>query len=98
MRNAPNGKVRRVGLASWLGVTTDSWKLRDQAMSDDDALTAAVARLMAEVLAVPEVEPDVAFFDAGGDSLLAAQLLVRIESDLGKRLSMVDLFNRPSAR
>ncbi|MFE7977410.1 type I polyketide synthase [Streptomyces shenzhenensis] len=37
----------------------------------------AVSRLFAEILGLPEVSPDDSFFDLGGDSVIAAQLLVR---------------------
>ena len=38
------------------------------------------------------------FFDLGGDSLLVAKLLVRIEQLFGKQLSMTTLFQAPTIR
>ena len=55
-------------------------------------------KLMRRFAAKGGVNHDVTFFDAGADSLLASQLLVRIELEFGKRLSMIDLFNASSAR
>ncbi len=38
------------------------------------------------------------FFDLGGNSLLVAKLLLRIEQRFGKRLSLADIFQEPTIR
>jgi len=38
------------------------------------------------------------FFDWGGHSLLAAKLLLRVEQEFGKRLSLADIFQAPTIR
>ena len=92
------GKLQRIGLAERLGLTQDSWKRTPEpALSADADATSAVAGLIAGVLDLPDVDPHVGFFDAGGDSLLASRLLVRIEQAFGKSLTMVDLFRASSA-
>ena len=58
---------------------------------------AALARLWAEVLELDAVGVLDDFFDLGGDSLLAVELLARAESDLGMELALEDLFDRPSS-
>ena len=94
----PTGKVQRVGMADRIGITANSVKPPTIASSSSDAATTAVARIMASVLDVERIDSDVEFFDAGGDSILAAQLLPRLEQEFGKQLTMVDLFQAPTAR
>jgi amino acid adenylation domain-containing protein len=45
-----------------------------------------LATLWAELLAMPNIEPDDNFFDLGGHSLLVMQALSRMEKQTGKRL------------
>ena len=59
--------------------------------------TAAVARLFEELLEIRGVDPERSFFEIGGDSILAIRLLLRIESELGRRLRLGALFEHPSA-
>jgi amino acid adenylation domain-containing protein len=58
----------------------------------------ALARLFAETLRLPGVNPEDSFFDLGGHSLLAAQLMTRIEAVLGVQLPTSTLFGAPSVR
>ena len=58
----------------------------------------ALARLFAETLRLPGVNPEESFFDLGGHSLLAAQLMARIESVLGIQLPPSTLFGAPTVR
>lgn len=57
-----------------------------------------MARLFAETLRLPGVDPEESFFDLGGHSLLAAQLMTRIEAVLGVQLPPSTLFGAPSVR
>jgi amino acid adenylation domain-containing protein len=59
---------------------------------------AALAGLWAEVLELDAVGVLDDFFDLGGDSLLAVELVARAESELGMELALEDLFDRPSVR
>lgn len=54
-----------------------------------------LARLYAEVLGLPAVGPDTDFFAAGGDSLSAVRLLLRIEEETGRELGLGQLFGAP---
>lgn len=56
----------------------------------------ALAELWCEVLRVDKVEPDDNFFDLGGDSLKAIELVHRASRKFGVTLSPVSVFERPT--
>ena len=94
----PTGKLQRIGMAGRMGITADSWKPQHERVAPIDAsATRTVSRIMCSVLGVSSMDADTGFFDAGGDSLLASRLLVRLEDEFGKTLSIVDLFRASSA-
>lgn len=62
------------------------------------AVRRAVVDVLAEVLGVPDVGLDDNFFDLGGHSLAAAQVCARLRSDHGLEVSVVDVFEHPTAR
>ncbi|MEV0318565.1 amino acid adenylation domain-containing protein [Streptomyces sp. NPDC050658] len=51
-----------------------------------------LTRLFAEILGVPRIGVDDAFFDLGGTSLLAARLVARVRDTLGAELTIGTLF------
>ncbi|MCR9277725.1 MAG: amino acid adenylation domain-containing protein [Pseudomonadaceae bacterium] len=55
----------------------------------------SLAGLWCELVGVERVGRDDSFFDVGGHSLLATQLAARIESDLGLRVTLRQLFEMP---
>jgi len=55
-----------------------------------------LAKLWAAVLGIPAADADANFFEIGGHSLLAMRLLVRIQAEFGKRLSLAALFQNPT--
>ena len=63
-----------------------------------DAVTQRIAELMAQTLGLTSVGPDDDFHDLGGHSLMAVQLIGRIEAELGHRLGVADLHRRPTPR
>ncbi len=56
----------------------------------------AIAAIWCEVLGLPRVSATADFFDLGGDSLLAVQVISRIGANLGAELSLHEFFERPA--
>ncbi len=55
-----------------------------------------IASIAAELLEVPEVAADESFFLLGGHSMLAAQLIVRLEDRYGAEIGLRYLFDHPT--
>ena len=56
----------------------------------------ALAKIWAEVLRVPRVESDANFFDVGGDSLKAMEVVVRVSETLQVELPLMAFFEVPT--
>ncbi|WP_053651198.1 beta-ketoacyl synthase N-terminal-like domain-containing protein [Streptomyces sp. XY431] len=57
-----------------------------------------VSMLFTEMLGLPEVDPEDSFFDLGGDSLVANELVGRLEQLLPVRLEVRAMYDAPSVR
>ncbi len=100
-RNA-SGKVPRNGLAAMLGLTSDARPAvqagpESAASSTASVLERAIAEQLANVLGVQRVSAEDDFFELGGDSVAAAQLMARLHERLGVSLPVSVLFDAPSA-
>ncbi|MFD6891545.1 condensation domain-containing protein [Streptomyces sp. NPDC059957] len=62
----------------------------------DDRLAPALLRLFAEVLERGQLGPDDNFFKSGGHSLLAVRLVNRIKAELGRELTLREVFRHPT--
>lgn len=66
--------------------------------ASEQELLARLTSLFATALRLGDLGPDDSFFDHGGHSLLAMELALAIEDDLGSRLPVTDLYDHPSPR
>ena len=101
----PTGKTLRAGLAEWLGLDLKSAAptkvTTPPAKHPDDPTTPTereVAKLWMQVLGNQQALLTDNFFYAGGDSILAGQLLTAICRELGVALSFVDMFQGPTLK
>lgn len=53
-------------------------------------------KLCADILGVPELSAEANFFEAGGDSIGAAQLAVEVDERWGMQLDMLEVFALPT--
>jgi amino acid adenylation domain-containing protein len=58
-------------------------------------LVSPIARIVCEVLGLRELGADADFFQLGGHSLAAVELIARLESELGCRLRVAAVFEHP---
>jgi len=89
----PNGKVNRHALTS-IAVNVKAVEV----VPPQDELEHKLVEIWKAVLKKPEIGVTASFFDLGGNSLLVAKLLLRVERDFGKRLSLSDIFQSPTIR
>jgi acyl carrier protein len=57
-----------------------------------------VGEVWASVLGVPRVAPDDNFFEMGGHSLNALQMLLRLHDRFGVEVNLADLYDAPVLR
>ncbi|WP_225074916.1 non-ribosomal peptide synthetase [Streptomyces sp. CoT10] len=91
---ASSGKLDRAALLALL-------EARESAAPDNpsgDSIEDFVLRLWREFLEDGGTGPDDDFFAGGGDSLIAARMLVRIRDGLGVELRIGDLLSEPTVR
>ncbi len=58
----------------------------------------ALAKVWTEVLRLPTVEADANFFDIGGDSMKAMEVIARVNQDLGIELPLMSFFEDPTIK
>ncbi len=89
----PTGKPQRIGLCERLGIAGAASGKSEPA---DPAVEARLAALWRRSLRVAAIGRDDNYFDAGGDSLSAALLVLEIERAFGVELTVGDLFEAPT--
>ena len=101
------GKSLRIGLAERLGLRgpvqaeMDDQSLAGSARPGDSGLPSSIVEMLLlhiweDTLGRRPVGIHDDFFDLGGDSLLAAQLLIQIADTFGRKLNIADLIEAPS--
>ncbi len=83
----PNGKTDRAALARQ--PLADAPAPAPPATAAADGDTAYLAAIWRELIGVAEVGPADNFFELGGDSLLAVDMLTRVERETGVRLNVI---------
>ncbi|MFN6563916.1 MAG: amino acid adenylation domain-containing protein [Nostoc sp. ChiSLP01] len=85
----PNGKIDRRALPA---PDTDNFAMQASFIPALDIVEQKLAQIWAEVLKVYPIGVKDNFFDLGGNSLLAVQLMARIEQQFNKNLPLATLF------
>jgi aspartate racemase len=88
----PTGKIDRRALPA------PDWDAAGSGAPPATAIERQLALIWSDVLGVSDIGVDDNFFDIGGRSRLGAQVFGRIETDLGARLPLATLFERPTIR
>lgn len=92
----PTGKPQRIGLAEKLGIKAETRRFgRAPYVAPTTPTAKAIAAVWASVLRISDIGEDDHFFACGGDSLLAAVVLTRLDAAVGKRLPLLSLFSHP---
>jgi acyl-CoA synthetase (AMP-forming)/AMP-acid ligase II/acyl carrier protein len=95
----PTGKVQRIGLARQLKIESIAPAVDAGNPSNEQMLTAdetVMAAIWCEVLRVTKVNSHDDFHQLGGDSLLAAQVIARVRSRLGRSIPITAFFIAPT--
>jgi oxalate---CoA ligase len=94
----PTGKIQRIGLAARLGIGPgpDSQAVRREFVAPVSKREKEIANLFATTLGVARIGLHDDFFEQGGDSLLAAILLARIEELTGSAIPLFAFVDHPS--
>lgn len=94
----PTGKPQRIGLAARLGIEADGGRAAasEVPVAPRTPVEEIVAALWSEVLPQPPRGVHDDFFDAGGDSIRASQLVGRVRDALSVELTLLDFFDAPT--
>lgn len=88
----PTGKVQRLGLAARLGLGPAGGERAGEPVAPSSPLEERLASIWTEVLAVERVGVHDDFLDLGGDSVLAAKIIARVNDALGLELGILAIF------
>jgi acyl-CoA synthetase (AMP-forming)/AMP-acid ligase II/thioesterase domain-containing protein len=92
----PTGKLQRLGMAQLLGIEGRETAPGPVRSEPRTAVERRLVELWREILDVDEVETDDDFFAAGGDSLLAAEVVSRLQEEGWPELSLTVLVWAPT--
>ena len=89
----PNGKIDRRALPD---VDATGVVRTERYVAPRTSTEAAIARIWQDVLGAARVGVEDSFFDLGGDSLSAVQMVSRVREEFGVALALRRLFERPT--
>jgi acyl-CoA synthetase (AMP-forming)/AMP-acid ligase II/acyl carrier protein len=95
----PTGKLQRLGLAEQLGITAAALETTGTGRPSrppGSPTERTLARIWTEMLRVERLGVEDNFFDLGGDSVRAAQVVSRVQQAFGIKLSLLTLFEIPT--
>ena len=93
----PTGKRQRIGLAEKLGLTaSDPRAPRPEYVSPRTSVEAKLVEIWSTILGVEQVGIHDNFFQLGGDSILAAQIVNCIRKSMQVELSFLIFFEQPT--
>lgn len=93
----PTGKLQRIGLAEKLGLADLFQSLtKTEYVAPRTPAEKKLAAIWEEVIVIDQVGVYDNFFDLGGDSMLAAQMLVKVKETFGKALTVTVLLQAPT--
>jgi len=95
----PTGKPQRIGLAEKLGIIVSDYTktdIKEKFMPPRTYLEKKLAAIWSQILKVEQISIYDNFFYLGGDSLLAAQVIAQIRSEIRSDLSLLDFFDKPT--
>ncbi|MGB8195273.1 MAG: amino acid adenylation domain-containing protein, partial [Chitinophagaceae bacterium] len=88
----PNGKIDDKELLRI--AATSSQQIHEQDILTDNERKLAV--IWEQVIGLPVLQRHICFFEAGGHSIKAMQLIHRVEKQLGLHISLRDIYNHPT--
>lgn len=89
----PNGKIDRKALANQ---PLNGKSVESLAKKAPDAEETVLLGIWSDVLGLQEIGLQDSFFDLGGHSMLALQVMTRLEKETGRRLPLATLFEYPT--
>lgn len=92
----PTGKVQRVGMAKRLGLESAGGKVTVSPAAPQKETESALAAIWQAVLRLNAVAANDHFFQIGGDSILAAQVVARVRERWGRELLISAFFASPT--
>lgn len=93
----PTGKLQRIGLAAMLGLTASNpTEPKIQYAPPRTTMEAELTKIWSEVLGIQQVGIYDNFFQLGGDSILAGQIINRVREVLQVDLSFIIFFQQPT--
>ena len=95
----PTGKLQRIGLAEKLGLGASGSEQRrpeGERVAPRDEMERKLASIWERILGVESIGANENFFDLGGYSLLAVELVEEIAKEFGKNLPLATLLQSPN--